>query len=80
MPTEHQKYLEEQYQKFMEDRQKKKKEEQERNRPPPPPKGISPKELGMKRSTDSKVPVNEQVSNFYNSLWNQAITFFLRQG
>lgn len=68
MPTEHQELVQAEYEKFMAQRQKEKaaKEAEELRKQqasmPPPPKGISPKELGMKRSDTTQVQLTEQVS------------------
>lgn len=74
MPTEHQKYVEEEYAKFMAERQKQKQKKQKSNKQQqeqqqqqqqqiPKDKGISPMELGMKRSSSSVVQLTEQESN-----------------
>lgn len=76
MPTENQAYINEQYAKFMKERQEKKeaerlKEEAERkkNAPPPPPPGKSPLKLGQKRSVDSTVTLTTQVNIKGGNFW-----------
>jgi transcription initiation factor TFIID subunit TAF12 len=68
MPTEHQQYVEEQYEKFMAERQKQKKkqqkpkqQQQQQQQQIPKEKGFSPMQMGMKRSSSSNIDLTEQV-------------------
>lgn len=77
MPTEHQKYVDEQYEKFMSERRKKqqdeirrKEEEIKRNAPPKPTPGISPMKLGISRDPAvNNIPLTRQVSIKGSSYW-----------
>lgn len=66
MPTQHQKYVEEEYAKFMAERKKQKQKDQkakqqEQQQQIPKDKGFSPMEMGMKRDLTSDVELTEQV-------------------
>ena len=75
MPTEHQKYVDEQYEKFMAERRKKqqdeirkKEEEIKRNAPPKPTPGISPMKLGISRDPAvNRIPLTRQVLQYDNN-------------
>jgi formylglycine-generating enzyme required for sulfatase activity len=67
LSPEHQEYLNVEYEKFMNQRQKDKKAKadeelrKQQENMTPPPKGISPMELGLKRDTSLSVDLTEQV-------------------
>lgn len=72
MPTEHQKYLQEEYEKYMKQRQSKKGPTAQKPKDVPPeepviPKedGFSPRKFGMRRSeSNSTVALNAQVKYY----------------
>lgn len=83
-PTEHQAYIAEQYQKFMQERKEKRlrKDEEERRRqyeeylkehggkpPPQPPVLPTPSQLGQRRDASSPVPLTPQADIPAGSFW-----------
>lgn len=72
MPTEHTNMIREKYDEFLKDREERKesqRQQEQKQEYPRPPKGISPKDLGLKRDKKlSKVELTDQVRSELDEL------------